>query len=232
MIRHSEYAKTLTQPGGMASLATLHQGFPFASLVQFALDAVGRPLFLISDLAEHTQNLKQDSRCSLLVTQAGPEEPLTTGRVTLVGTALPSDTQEHDQEVFLRVHPGAKQYAAFRDFQMWRMEVEKVRYVGGFGQMSWVDAQEYREAEPDPVAEFAAGVIEHMNADHGDALVLMAAEKLGRNPHKVVMTYCDGAGFRVRVDDQETVTIAFGERVRTPETMRKVFVQEVQRLRG
>jgi putative heme iron utilization protein len=73
---------------------------------------------------------------------------------------------------YLEKHPYASYYADFTDFGFWRINVESVRYVGGFGHMSWVDADGYAEAEVDPLSEVAGGVVEHMNDDHRDANLL------------------------------------------------------------
>src|SRR6266540_7195662 len=85
----AERARTLVHLGETGTLATLsrrHPGHPFASIMPYALDADGRPLFLISAMAMHTQNLEADGRASLLVTQPGAAaDPLASGRVTLMG---------------------------------------------------------------------------------------------------------------------------------------------------
>ena len=59
------------------------------------------------------------------------------------------------------------------------MEIVDVYYVGGFGVMGWVTASEYELAAPEPLADVAAGVIQHMNADHKDAMILLARTTLG-----------------------------------------------------
>jgi len=88
----AERARTLVHQGRAGTLATLsrrHPGHPFASIMPYALDDMGRPLFLISSMAMHTQNLGGDARASLLVTQPGATgDPLASGRVTLMGRAL------------------------------------------------------------------------------------------------------------------------------------------------
>ena len=38
--------------------------------------------------------------------------------------------------------------------------------------MSWINQDEWRVAEPDPVALFAAGTVAHMNADHAESLMV------------------------------------------------------------
>ena len=89
----AERARTLVYLGRTGSLSTLSRkqpGFPFGSVMPYALDNVGRPIFLISTMAMHTQNLQADARASLLVTQDDSDgDPLGASRVTLVGNALP-----------------------------------------------------------------------------------------------------------------------------------------------
>ncbi|MBX3165898.1 MAG: DUF2470 domain-containing protein [Candidatus Eremiobacteraeota bacterium] len=227
MISHAEFSRTLAR-GGEAALSTLADGFPYGSLIQYACDAQGQPLMLISDLAEHTQNLLIDPRASLLIWDApGQQDPLAVGRVTLIGRAV--KTQE-GLEDYLKVHPQAKPYSSFKDFHLWRLEVERVRYVGGFGHMSWVGVEEYKQAEPDPVAALAHGVIAHMNEDHADALVLLAEQKLGKSVENVKMVACDGAGY-VMIADGQTVRLEYAKRCRSSDELRKEFIRQVQAAR-
>ncbi|MFN8607759.1 MAG: pyridoxamine 5'-phosphate oxidase family protein [Vulcanimicrobiota bacterium] len=228
MISHAEFSRTLLR-GGEGALSTLADGFPYGSLVQYAADAHGNPLLFISDLAEHTQNLLIDPRASLMVwDQAGELDPLAVGRVTLVGRAVKAS---EGLETYLEAIPQARAYTGFKDFHLWRLEVERVRYVGGFGQMSWVAVEEYRQSEPDPVAKLAAGVISHMNEDHGDALLLLAGKKLGTPVEQARMVNCDGAGYLLKADGK-LVRIDYASRCRTSEELRKEFVRQVQEIRG
>lgn len=228
MISHAEFSRTLAR-GGEAALSTLADGFPYGSLIQYACDAHGQPLMFISDLAEHTQNLLLDPRASLLIwDHPGQQDPLAVGRVTLIGRAVKA---QQGLEDYFKVHPQARPYAAFKDFHLWRLEIERVRYVGGFGQMSWVAAEEYKQAEADPVAALAAGVISHMNEDHGDALLLLASQKLGKDVEKAQMVGCDGAGYVV-IADGKTVRIDYGQRCRTSDELRREFIRQVEMARG
>src|ERR1700692_1519407 len=94
----SERARTLIHLGRIGSLSTLsrkQQGFPFGSVMPYGLDENGRPVFLISTMAMHTQNLQGDPRASLLVTQPDATgDPLGAARVTLMGTVLPIPESE------------------------------------------------------------------------------------------------------------------------------------------
>ncbi len=153
---------------------------PLRSVMPYGLDDLGRPIFLISTMAMHTQNLQADPRASLLVTQEATDgEPLGASRVTLVGKR--SDDSDHDlaevRNFYLDRHPNSKYWVDFEDFSFYRMDVVDIYYVGGFGVMGWVSASEYDRSQPDPLADSVAGIIQHMNADHKDAL---SASSLGK----------------------------------------------------
>jgi len=137
----AQAARALVAAGDRAALATLSDaGDPWSSLVTYGLLDDGSPVLVVSDLAEHGRNLARDSRASMLVWEAGEGDPLALARVTLVGRATPCS--EGDAA---RV-PGAEAYAGFGDFRVWVLEVERVRWVGGFGRMQTVDAEDYRAA--------------------------------------------------------------------------------------
>jgi heme iron utilization protein len=236
----AEHARTLLHLGRVGSLSTLSRkrpGFPFGSLMPYALDGAGRPLFLISTMAMHTQNLQQDGRASLLVTQ--PEasgDPLGAGRVTLVGNVQPVAGGEAGEarRLYLERHENSKYWVDFDDFSFFAMDVVDVYYVGGFGVMGWITAQEYSHAQPDPLAEAAAGILQHMNADHQEALILLARVYAGIEAQEAAMTSVDRLGFHVRMKTAEGMKgarLAFPSEVSTPVETRKVLVEMVQQAR-
>src|SRR5580704_16224309 len=148
---YAERARTLLHLGRVGSLSTLSRkrpGFPFGSLMPYALDGAGRPLFLISTMAMHTQNLQQDARASLLVTQPEAEgDPLGAARVTVMGNALvlAGGDAEEARRLYLERQPNSKYWVDFDDFSFFRLEVVDVYYVGGFGVMGWIAAADYAE---------------------------------------------------------------------------------------
>ena len=76
--------------GSLSTLSRKQPGFPFGSVMPYGLDDRGRPIFLISTMAMHTQNLRADPRASLLVTRDDASgDPLGAARVTLIGNVLP-----------------------------------------------------------------------------------------------------------------------------------------------
>jgi len=237
---YAERARTLLHLGRVGSLSTLSRkrpGFPFGSLMPYALDAAGRPLFLISTMAMHTQNLQQDARASLLVTQPEPEgDPLGAARVTVVGNAATLAAPEiaEARGLYLERHPNSKYWVDFDDFAFFRMDVVDLYYVGGFGVMGWVAAPEYVDAHADPLADAAAGILEHMNADQQDALILLAKVFAGTAAQEAVMTAVDRLGFHVRMKTEEGMKgarIAFLGEVSSPGETRKMLVDMVQQAR-
>jgi heme iron utilization protein len=236
---HAERTRTLLSTERLGTLAThsVHNpGFPFASVMPYALDASASPLFLISSMAIHTQNLVADPRASLLVMQSGNDsDPLGSPRATLLGHATRIDATDEIRAAYLERHPSAKYWIDFSDFAFFRLDVESVYFVGGFGVMGWVQLPDYRDAEPDPLAPFAAGILEHMNADHADALRAITRHFAGLAAEEATMVSCDRLGFVVRARTNEGMKgarIQFPEPVRTREDARRVLVAMTREARG
>ena len=204
----------------------------------YGLDDHGRPIFLISTMAMHTQNLQGDPRASLLVTQGdGEGDPLGASRVTLVGNVLrvPEPEVAEARALYLARYGNAKYWVEFEDFSFYRMDVVDIYYVGGFGVMGWVSASEYNQGRPDPLADSTSEIIQHMNADHKDALILLARRLAGIEAQEASMTAVDRLGFHVRLkvaDGMRGTRIAFPREVSTPEEARKVLVEMVQQARS
>jgi heme iron utilization protein len=196
----------------------------------YGLDDHGRPLFLISTMAMHTQNLRADSRASLLVTQPDASgDPLGASRVTVIGNvlAVPQPEVAEARRLYLERYANSKYWVDFEDFSFHRMDVVDVYYVGGFGVMGWVAASEYDLAQPDPLADAAGEILQHMNADNKDALVLLARVFAGIESQEAAMTSVDRLGFHVRLNTQDGMRgarIAFLREVSTSAETRKVLV--------
>jgi heme oxygenase (biliverdin-IX-beta and delta-forming) len=200
---HAERARSLVACHKIAALASLSldpPGYPYASFATYALEG-GEPVFLISRMAEHTRNLQADSRASLLIHDSDKPDPLANGRVTLVGRVSRVERPASSaRAAYLTAHPTAEYYADFADFDFYRMQVESLRYIGGYGRMSWVDADAFRSAEPDPLASASSDILAHMNQDHASALVTYArAFTDAHDASSAVMTAIDRYGFEMTV---------------------------------
>ena len=203
----------------------------------YAVDPRGRPIFLISSMAMHTQNLKADPHASLFVTQAVVDgDPLGAARATLVGrgTALAENEINAARDIYIARHESSRYWVDFADFSFFRLDVIDIYYVGGFGVMGWVDAHEYETAAPDPLAAAAKGIIDHMNQDHADAMILLARHYAGLDALEAAMTAVDRLGFHVRLRTPEGMKgtrINFPGEVRTLEESREALIQMVRRAR-
>lgn len=221
-----EESKRLLRTIRTATLATLAEsGAPFATLTAIATDYDGAPILLVSKLAHHTGNLERDGRCSLLLAQGGRGDPMTHPRLTLVATAARTDNPRARAR-FLRRNPKAALYADFPDFSFWRAEVSAVHLNGGFA----------RAADFGPAAlltdisgaraliEAEGDILDHMNADHADALALYAEKLAGAKAGQWRASGIDPEGLDL-VSGDATARIAFTRSISTPLEAREVLVE-------
>jgi heme iron utilization protein len=237
---HAERACTLVAGVGTGALSTLAlqpAGFPYGSFVTYGLDG-GAPIFLISEMAEHTRNLRADQRASLLVVEPGEGDPLSRARVTLVGACRPIAEGDRARALaaLVAVHPGAARYAAFGDFHLWRLSVDAVRYIGGYGRMSWVESADWASAEPDPLAAHAAGILLHMNQDHGAALIAYChAFSRATDASAATMTGVDRYGFELSAQTAagpRPIRLGFSRPLSSVAEVRQELVDLVKRARA
>ena len=237
---YAERARTLLARESIGTLSTQsvkHPGWPFGSVMPYVLTSEGAPVFLISGMAIHTQNVLGDPRASLLVMQSGNErDPLGLARVTLLGTvASIENVSDELRQAYLERHPNARHWIAYSDFGFFRLDVAYIYFVGGFGAMGWVPAEDYTVAEADPLADAAAGIIEHMNRDHADALREIVRHFGNLATEETTMVACDRLGFVVRArtaDGMKGVRIAFTDEVGSSEDARRVLVGMVKTARA
>jgi len=219
--------------GTLSTISRKHAGWPFGSMMPYALDERGRPIFLVSSMAMHTQNLHADPRASLFVPQPGVDgDPLGAARVTLMGQVAPAG--EDVRELYLKSYENARYWIDFSDFSLIRLQVADVYFIGGFGVMGWIPAPEYEAARPDPLADEAPRILDHMNKDHHEALVLMARAYAGVEADQARMTAVDRLGFELRLQTGERVhgtRVAFPQEVRSVAESRTMLVEMTRRAR-
>ena len=241
-LTHAERARTLAGAIGTGTLCTVARepaGFPYGSFVTFALDD-GDVVLLVSEMAEHTKNLRGDDRASLLVAESVKEDPLANGRVTLLGRcrnvgAGAGDDRERAKRAFLATHPQSSYYVDYKDFSFWRLVVESARYIGGYGRMSWVTGEEWAAARPDPIAPLAKGILDHMNADHASTMVAYCkAFSKAKDTTAATMTGVDRYGFEMSAvtgKGPRPVRLAFSSPIATADDARREMVALAKKAR-
>jgi hypothetical protein len=208
-----------------ATLATLTgTGGPFATLTTIATDVDGAPILLLSRLSHHTRFLEQDSRCSLLLTQGGRGDPLAHPRLTLVARAERCP-EARIRERFLRRNPKAALYADFPDFSFWRAEIEAAHLNGGFARAADFEASRLLldVADAAELMDAEEGILDHMNADHADALALYAERLAGAGPGAWRASGVDPEGLDM-INGDATARVMFPQRVRSPGEARTALV--------
>jgi putative heme iron utilization protein len=216
--------------GVLSTHSVKHPGYPYGSALPHVTDHVGRPVVLISHLAEHTHNLEADPRASFIVCAQGPDlqaQP----RVTLLGETRPAADQGAIAARYLRFYPEHEQYLQIGGFAFFVLEPLQVRYIQGFGGLHWITGDGYLAAGAAAMAEAEPSVLEHMNADHRDALREYCRAMHAIDPLDVEMIGVDCDGFDVCADGS-LLRFRFEQQVEAPAQLREVFVALSRKSRG
>ena len=200
--------------GILSTLSRKLAGYPFGSVAPFCLDGDGRPVVLISTIAEHTRNLAADSRASLIVTERDEGDVQAVGRVTLVGDFTRIENAEPRTETrYYRYFPASRGYHKTHDFDFYRMDVKKIRYIGGFGAIHWFEPDDILAANPF-TAEQETSMVNHMNEDHAENMREMVHGLFGVQPESASMVALDRTGFLVKTTGPDDLHhFSFGREV-------------------
>lgn len=227
--------RNLVRSKEKAVLATVMRetdGDPYASLVLTASDHQGNPLTYISNLAEHTKNLWENQRASMLFERTGGlNDPLSGARVTLQGKMV--ETKEPEIiERFYRRHEQSRHYGKAHKFYLYKLEVEKVHLVAGFGRIHWIDAAEvlYDTSAIQDLITAEDGIVTHMNEDHQDSIDLIANNLLSHKGEGWKMTGLDPEGFDMRLQDQ-VIRKEFDNPLANAEECRPAMIELVKQAR-
>jgi len=205
----------------------------------YGLTEQGEPTFLISSMAMHTRNILEDPRATLLVVHdSGSPNSLGAGRISLMGLVQLVEG-EHALRVvaaeYLQRNPAAQNWMHFGDFKFFQMAVMDVYFVGGFGVMGWISADDFHAAQPDLLAESADAIMQHMNEDHRDSMILMAQYYGGLTAQDAEMTSVDRLGFNLKVMTEQGVKgsrITYPSPIESNNRVRQVFVDMAKAARG
>jgi putative heme iron utilization protein len=230
-------ARSLLRRSRQGALATLvpGSGDPYCSLVNVASHPDGSPILLISRLALHTRNIIGDSRVSLMLDERAAGDPLEGSRIMLAGRA---EEAGGDQIALLRrrylnAHPSAEAFVNFKDFAFFRIYPTGAHLVAGFGRIVDLKPEQFLTdmAGAEALLEAEPGAVEHMNADHGDAMSLYATKLLGAETADWTCTGCDPDGMDMQAGTA-MLRLDFPERVTSGTELRKMLVRLTGEARG
>jgi heme iron utilization protein len=230
MSDHALTARRLLNHQSMGVLSTHSvdvEGYPFGSIVPYVLDHEGLPILLISDIAQHTRNIKQNNKVALTVFDQGADDPQASSRLTWLGEAealASSDTEPRLR--YLRYFPAAASYFQTHDFSFYRIGLRRARFIGGFGEIYWIEPGALLARNPFGAAE--SRIVEHMNQDHQPALFHYCEVLKGVKANAVSMAGIDSEGFDLLADKRK-LRVDFDSPVHTVEAARAVLVSLARR---
>ena len=227
----------LNTSGVLSTVSASHQGYPFGSIVPYDVDSAGRFVIFISLLSEHYKNLVADSRASLLVLDGfGHHDPQAYGRATVLTRFLPVD--ENETELVARRYferfPESSSRSLAHDFRYYRGEMERLRWIGGFGDIRWIEPKTFNNTSFDDVCYHGMPILEHMNEDHRSALIEIAKWQ-GKSGDDPVMSGLDSNGIRIslrREGKRTEIEVPFLEPVKEPREVREAIIKLLERSRA
>jgi heme iron utilization protein len=226
----ADLARGLLRRSRQGALATLMTGSgdPYCSLVNLASHPDGSPILLISRLALHTRNILGDPRVSLMLDERASGDPLEGARIMLAGTAGEAEAGEVPtlRRRYLNVHRSAEVFVDFKDFSFFRIRSKTMHLVAGFGRIVDLAADQFLTdlTGAEALLEAEQGAVDHMNADHQDALNLYATKLLGAETAEWRCTGCDPDGLDLEAG-AKTLRLDFPERVTDAGALRKMLVK-------
>ena len=209
--------------GVLATHSKKLAGFPFGSLVPFCLDGDGLPVILISEIAQHTANIKADNKVSLTITQSGIDYVQSGARLTWIGCAEQTD-DEISAERYYRFFPESRNYHKTHNFSFYRIVPVKSRFISGFGGIYWLDNEQV--AESNPFAGLLEGeMIDHMNSDHASTLedYWLQTGEVDFGNQSPVMVGADARGINLRAGHRVN-RLQFSERAESPGEVRRQLI--------
>jgi heme iron utilization protein len=233
----AELARSLLRRSRQGALATLmaNSGDPYCSLVNVASHPDGAPILLISRLALHTKNILADARVSLMLDERAQGDPLEGSRIMLAGRAEEAGEDEAAilRQRYLNAHPSAEVFVNFKDFSFFRVRPTAAHLVAGFGRIVDLKPEQFLTDISDAASllEAEQGAIDHMNADHRDAMNLYATRLLGAEPAEWRCTGCDPDGIDMQAGPA-TLRLDFPHRIVTPAALRQILKQLADQARA
>jgi heme iron utilization protein len=233
----AKLARSLLRRSRQGALATLmaNSGDPYCSLVNVASHPDGAPILLISRLALHTKNILADARVSLMLDERAQGDPLEGSRIMLAGRAEEAGEDEAAilRQRYLNAHPSAEVFVNFKDFSFFRVRPTAAHLVAGFGRIVDLKPEQFLTDISDAASllEAEQGAIDHMNADHRDAMNLYATRLLGAEPAEWRCTGCDPDGIDMQAGPA-TLRLDFPHRIVTPAALRQILKQLADQARA
>ena len=182
MIEYEKLAINLMRncrEGVLSTVSKKYEGYPFGSFVTFISGADRSIIFYASDIAQHTINLKNNSKACITLFNLSEGDKQDSARLSLMGDVkkIDKDVEEISRQ-FIEFFPESSQYSKMHDFNFYSLNISQVRWIGGFGKIAWLSSTNWNPIRPKWLKQ-EKSMIEHMNEDHSNSIVSTLNAKLG-----------------------------------------------------
>ena len=182
MIEYEKLAINLMRncrEGVLSTVSKKYEGYPFGSFVTFISGADRSIIFYASDIAQHTINLKNNSKACITLFNLSEGDKQDSARLSLMGDVkkIDKDVEEISRQ-FIEFFPESSQYSNMHDFNFYSLNISQVRWIGGFGKIAWLSSTNWNPIRPKWLKQ-EKSMIEHMNEDHSNSIVSTLNAKLG-----------------------------------------------------
>tara|TARA_B100000073_G_scaffold286078_1_gene247752 strand:+ start:4361 stop:5092 length:732 start_codon:yes stop_codon:yes gene_type:complete len=184
----------------LSTISKTHKGYPFGSFVTYTT-GWDRTIFLyLSDLADHTKNLKNDRKSCITILKKNTEGDIqNSARLTLIGDLeiVSDNINKRCKDRFHKIFPESKAYAQMHDFNFYQITVNQARWIGGFGKISWLDTKNWSRL---PIEWYnnEQSMIDHMNEDHANTIKSALHAQHGVEDHDAIMIALSIDGYYIR----------------------------------
>lgn len=183
--------------GVLSTMSKKFEGYPFGSFTTYTTDRNRSVIIYASRLAQHTKNLLHDSKASLTIynlKKSGDQQD--SQRLTLLGDLVKADNQNDCKERFSLFLPHSVNYHKMHDFCFYKLLINQVRWIGGFGQIAWLKPEHWKDDKPKWL-EREHSIISHMNDDHSNSIISTLNAQLSIKDSKAKMVAINTDGYYV-----------------------------------
>ncbi len=217
----------------LSTMSKKYEGYPFGSFITYVSDKNRTLLMYTSDIAQHTKNLKTNSKACVTLFKLDTEyDKQNSSRLTLMGDLkdVPVDDLDECQERFIKFLPESKKYSSMHDFKFYKLEISRIRWIGGFGDIAWLNPKNWQDDLP-RWAKNEKMMIDHMNDDHANVLQSALHAQHGIKDKNVSMIALTIDGYYVK-SKENLYFISFDAPVFKPIDYRKVLVKQAKDYRS
>ena len=183
--------------GVLSTVSKKYEGYPFGSFVTFISGADRSIIFYASDIAQHTINLKNNSKACITLFNLSEGDKQDSARLSLLGDVkkIDEDIDEISRQ-FIEFFPESSQYSNMHDFNFYKLNISQVRWIGGFGKIAWLSSTNWNPTKLKWLKQ-ENSMVKHMNEDHSNSIVSTLNAKLGIKDKRAKMLRLTMDGYYV-----------------------------------